>query len=183
MLSKHTKERIVLHLKEPGYRALVNTGVALIFGMLPILITWLLIEIFKDPNTAFGSVLQHGDALMVASALSGPALVLVGRRRKPETMAGGEILMVIGVLLVLACAAIFTGVNTIGLFNDSLMSQQVEIAKRITSCSIWLLSLSFLYALYVSFQDARSATLASFLATYTAEQKEISTKVDFSGGR
>jgi hypothetical protein len=150
--------------------------------MLPILISWLVIAVARTNIQKFSSVLQHGDALMASSALAGTAFVLVVRRRQPETMIAAEVVGAVGVILVLICAVIFTEANSAELFSATF-EQHLAISQRIVSLSIWLLAISFTYALYVTYQDERSLPLAEFREIYSQGEVSLKSDVDFNGGR
>jgi hypothetical protein len=159
-----------------------NIGLGLLFGMMPILIAWLILVLFGLFPAQYESALVHGDVLMIATSLAGPAMIAIFKKRDPETIGQPEIVGLLGLLLIVVCALVFAIVNTAIVSTDFLASK-LTLKVDIIRVSWILLAFSTLYALYIEFHEARSGSLAVYRSVYAREQHTIEESLTFPGGQ
>jgi hypothetical protein len=169
-------------LVQPLGESSKTVGFGLLFGMMPILIAWLILVLFGLFSAQYKSALIHGDVLMIATSLAGPAMIAIFRKRDPETIGQPEIVGSLGLLLTVVCALVFAVVNTTIVSTDFLASK-LTLKVDIIRISWMLLALSTLYALYIEFHEARSGSLIIYRTIYAKEQHSIETNLSFPGGQ
>jgi hypothetical protein len=168
-------------LMQPLGRSCKSIGFGLLFGMMPILITWLVLSLLGLFTTQYPIALAHGDVLMVATSLAGPAMIAIYRKRDPETIGQPEIVGTLGIILILICAVAFAVINT-AILSTELLASKLTMKMDVVRLSWFLLAVSTVYALYVEFHGARSESLQVYRDLYTREQRGIEEKLNFPGG-
>jgi hypothetical protein len=159
-----------------------TVGFGLVFGMMPILIAWLILVLFGLFSAQYKSALIHGDVLMIATSLAGPAMIAMFRKRDPETIGQPEIVGFLGLILTVACALVFAIVNTTIVSTDFLASK-LTLKVDVIRISWMLLTIATLYALYIQFHEARSGSLIVYRSIYAKEQHSIEDNLGFPGGQ
>ena len=166
---------------QPLGRSSKSIGFGLLFGMMPILITWLVLSLFGLFATQYTIALAHGDVLMVATSLAGPAMIAIYKKRDPETIGQPDIVGTLGIILMLICAVAFAVINT-AILSTELLASKLTMKMDVMRLSWVLLAVSTIYSLYVEFHGARSESLQVYRDLYTREQRGIEEKLDFPGG-
>lgn len=141
----------------PMYRAWIATLSALIFGLLPILCAWIAFWINGDFKDQYWGTLIGGDALMVATSLTGPALILAFKRREPETLFAPQLFALAGIILIILCTIIYLDASPRSTILGNQLSQ-----SRIVHATYLMLPLSVIYALWISYVDEKSMSLKEF---------------------
>lgn len=159
-----------------------SISLALLFGMSPILIAWLVLLLFGLFPSQYTTPLMHGDVLMVATSLVGPAMIAIYRKRDPETIGQPELAGVLGLILIVICAVDFAAIN-IAAVSTEFLANKLTIKVNIIHVSWLLLGISTLYALYVEFHDARSGSLQVYRSLYAREQHAIEDSLNFPGAQ
>jgi drug/metabolite transporter (DMT)-like permease len=140
----------------PFYRAWIATIAALIFGLAPIFCAWGRFALHGQFRSRYESTFGNGDALMIATSLAGPALVLAYKRRDPETMKAPQLIGLVGIILLLACIIIFLEAFPVLPDADHIEEHRVIVSTYL------LLPVSVLYALWISYLDERSTSMKEF---------------------
>lgn len=159
---------------QPFYRAWVATVSALIFGLAPILCAWISFTIHGEFRNQYASTLDNGDALMIATSLVGPAIILAFKKREPETMFAPQLVALIGIAILLVCLIVFLEASP----KSSLIG---TIEKhRVLLFTYTLLPASMLYALWISYLDERCSSLKEFQKVVDTNGKSL--QIAFPGG-
>lgn len=168
----------------PLYDAAIMTAAALVFGLLPILFPWGKFAFRGTFHSDYKSMLIHGDVLMVACSLIGPALVMLWRRRVPDKMMLPELLGLIGMLLTVACIAIFFYASVDSSSVEGTSDATTKIIQDHVVLTTWVITpISFIYSLFVAFLDELSGASAVELRNaYNESAKDIKVKIP-SGGK
>jgi hypothetical protein len=168
-------------LIQPLGQSSKSIGLGLLFGMMPIFIAWLILLMFGLFSSQYRIALIHGDVLMVATSLTGPAMIAIFRKRDPETIGQPEIAGTFGLLLIVICAVVFAVINT-AIVSTDILSSRLTMKVDVIRVSWLLLAFSTLYALYIEFHDARSGSLLIYRNLYAKEQHSIEKSLTFPGG-
>ncbi|ADV84146.1 hypothetical protein [Terriglobus saanensis] len=159
----------------PFYKAWIATLAALFFGLGPILCAWVTFAVHGKFLAHYAATLGNGDALMIASSLAGPALVLAFKRRDPETMGAPQLMGLIGLGLVFASVVVFMNASP----NSAIGGGPLE-EQRVLTFTYILLPASVLYALWISYLDERSNSLRDFNKVNDTNGSKLN--ISFSGG-
>jgi hypothetical protein len=156
----------------PLYDACVMTSAALAFGLLPILFPWGKFAFRGTFHQDYRSMLIHGDVVMVACSLLGPALVMLWRRRVPDKMMLPELLGLFGTFITVACVAIFFYASIDLPSNDAAITKVIQDHVVLMT---WIITpICFVYALFVAFLDElSSASAMEFKNAYNESGKNI----------
>ncbi len=162
----------------PLYRAWIATLSALVFGLLPILCAWITFTIHGEFRDQYWGTLIGGDALMIATSLTGPALILAFKRRDPETMIAPQLFALVGILLIFVCVVVFMDASPKSSILGSMLAQ-----RRIVHATYWLLPLSVLYALWISYVDEKSMSMKDFQRALDPNGKALQVNFPSGGGQ
>jgi len=153
----------------PIYRAGIATLASLFFGLAPIFCAWIAFTVHGKFREHFASTLAHGDALMIATAIAGPAMILAFKRRQPETMIARELVALFGLALIFLSVVVYMEASS----NSALDGSPIQVGP-ILNFTYVLLSLSSLYALFISYLDERSSSLREFNKRLDTNGNELS---------
>ncbi|HEY1900861.1 MAG TPA: hypothetical protein VGG56_00395 [Terracidiphilus sp.] len=149
---------------KPLYHASVSTTAGLLFGLLPLWISWILLLLRGEFLSKYDLTLSKGDVLMVACSLAGSALVLGFRKREPETLPMQEVFGVLGIGLVLFCSIVSVDASPEFHIFTNQFTQKV-----VFNLTLIFLPICGLYAVFMVWQSERSLALrdlASFRRLY-----------------
>jgi NAD/NADP transhydrogenase beta subunit len=151
------------------------TSAALAFGLLPILFPWGRFAFRGTFDQNYRSMLIHGDVVMVACSLLGPALVMLWRRRVPDKVKLPELLGLFGTFITMACVAIFFYASIDSTSNDAANEAVTKVIQDHVVLMTWIITpICFFYALLVAFLDELSSASAMELRnTYNESGKNI----------
>jgi hypothetical protein len=141
----------------PFYRAWIATIAALFFGLGPILCAWATFAVHGKFLQNYAGTIGNGEALMIATSLSGPALVLAFKRRDPETMQAPQLMGLLGLGLLFISVVVFMNASPNSAIGGGALEQH-----RVIVFTYFLLPSSVLYALWISYLDERSSSLREF---------------------
>jgi hypothetical protein len=147
---------------DPFYKAWIATIAALFFGLGPILCAWATFTIHGKFLEHYAATIGNGDALMIASSLAGPALVLAFKRREPETMDAPQLMGLLGLGLVICSVVVFMNASPNSAIGGGALEQH-----RVIVFTYVLLPASFAYALWISYLDERSNSLKASIRPWT----------------
>lgn len=165
---------------KPLYHASVTTFAGLLFGLLPLWISWILLLLRGEFQSKYVPTLSKGDVLMVACALAGSALVLGFRKRDPETLPLQEVFGVLGIGLVLFCAIVSVEASP----DFHIFANQFT-ERVVFNLTVIFLPLCVLYAVFMVWQSERSFALrdlASFRKAYDVNGERLTIRFQ-SGGK
>ena len=162
----------------PLYHASVSTLAGLLFGLLPLWISWILLLLRGEFKSNYELTLSKGDVLMVACSLAGSALVLGFRKRNPETLPLQELFGVLGICLVLFCSIVSVEASPEFHVFTNQFTQKV-----VFNLTLIFLPACGLYAVFMVWQSERSFALRdlpSFRKAYDVNGEGL--KIEFQSG-